>query len=187
MEQNLIKSEIESRIFTIRGMQVMLDSDLAKLYNVETKALNQTVKRNLERFPESFRFQLSENEMQNLRSQIVTSRKIHGGRRYLPFLFTEQGVAMLSAVLKSSVAVAVSIENLKKFSKHLTQDMILNKVFSSMTKSSMHMSSQVNSFLEQKNRSFSSTTTSTKQHCFNFQKETKKSTVLFILKKLPPN
>ena len=73
MEQNLIKSEIESRIFTIRGMQVMLDSDLAKLYNVETKALNQTVKRNLERFPESFRFQLSENEMQNLRSQIVTS------------------------------------------------------------------------------------------------------------------
>ena len=85
MEQNLIKSEIESRIFTIRGMQVMLDSDLAKLYNVETKALNQTVKRNLERFPESFRFQLSENEMQNLRSQIVTSSEIHGGRRYLPF------------------------------------------------------------------------------------------------------
>ena len=115
MEQNLIKSEIESRIFTIRGMQVMLDSDLAKLYNVETKALNQTVKRNLERFPESFRFQLSENEMQNLRSQIVTSSEIHGGRRYLPFVFTEQGVAMLSAVLKSSVAVAVSIEIIEAF------------------------------------------------------------------------
>ena len=115
MEQNLIKSEIESRIFTIREMQVMLDSDLAKLYNVETKALNQTVKRNLERFPESFRLQLSENEMQNLRSQIVTSSEIHGGRRYLPFLFTEQGVAMLSAVLKSSVAVAVSIEIIEAF------------------------------------------------------------------------
>jgi hypothetical protein len=115
MAQNLIKSEIESRIFTIRGMQVMLDSDLAKLYNVETKALNQTVKRNLERFPESFRFQLSENEMQNLRSQIVTSSEIHGGRRYLPFVFTEQGVAMLSAVLKSSVAVAVSIEIIEAF------------------------------------------------------------------------
>ncbi len=115
MEQNLIKSEIESRIFTIRGMQVMLDSDLAKLYNVETKALNQTVKRNLERVPESFRLQLSENEMQNLRSQIVTSSEIHGGRRYLPFVFTEQGVAMLSAVLKSSVAVAVSIEIIEAF------------------------------------------------------------------------
>ncbi len=115
MEQNLIKSEIESRIFTIRGMRVMLDSDLAKLYNVETKALNQAVKRNLERFPESFRFQLSENEMQNLRSQIVTSSEIHGGRRYLPFVFTEQGVAMLSAVLKSSVAVAISIEIIEAF------------------------------------------------------------------------
>jgi hypothetical protein len=115
MEKTLIKSEIESRIFTIRGMQVMLDSDLAKLYNVETKALNQTVKRNLERFPESFRFQLSEYEMQNLRSQIVTSSEIHGGRRYLPFVFTEQGVAMLSAVLKSSVAVAVSIEIIEAF------------------------------------------------------------------------
>ena len=82
---------------------------------METKALNQTVKRNLERFPESFRLQLSENEMQNLRSQIVTSSEIHGGRRYLPFLFTEQGVAMLSAVLKSSVAVAVSIEIIEAF------------------------------------------------------------------------
>ena len=110
-----MKLDIEMKIFTIRNLQVMLDSDLAKLYNVETKALNQTVKRNLERFPESFRFQLSENEMQNLRSQIVTSSEIHGGRRYLPFVFTEQGVAMLSAVLKSSVAVAVSIEIIEAF------------------------------------------------------------------------
>lgn len=115
MEQNLIKSEIESRIFTIRGMQVMLDSDLAKMYSVETKKLNQAVKRNLERFPLSFRFQLSENEMENLRSQFVTSNEMHGGRRYLPFAFTEQGVAMLSAVLKSSVAIAVSIEIIEAF------------------------------------------------------------------------
>ncbi|MFM7619208.1 MAG: ORF6N domain-containing protein [Bacteroidota bacterium] len=115
MEQNLIKSEIDSRIFTIRGMQVMLDSDLAKLYNVETKVLNQAVKRNLERFPESFRFQLTEFEMQILRSQIVTSSEMHGGRRFFPYVFTEQGVAMLSAVLKSSVAVRVSIEVMEAF------------------------------------------------------------------------
>jgi hypothetical protein len=115
MEQNLIKSEIESRIFTIRGMQVMLDSDLAKMYSVETKKLNQAVKRNSERFPLPFRFQLSENEMENLRSQFVTSNEMHGGRRYLPFAFTEQGVAMLSAVLKSSVAIAVSIEIIEAF------------------------------------------------------------------------
>jgi len=115
MEQNLIKSEIESRIFNIRGMQVMLDSDLAKMYSVETKKLNQAVKRNSERFPLPFRFQLSENEMENLRSQFVTSNDIHGGRRYLPFVFTEQGVAMLSAVLKSTVAIAVSIEIIEAF------------------------------------------------------------------------
>jgi len=115
MEQNLIKSEIDSRIFTIRGMQVMLDSDLAKLYNVQTKALNQAVKRNLERFPKTFRFQLTENELQILRSQIVTSSEMHGGRRFLPFVFTEQGVAMLSAVLKSSIAVSVSIEVMEAF------------------------------------------------------------------------
>jgi hypothetical protein len=96
------------KIFTVRNLQVMLDSDLAKLYNVETKALNQAVKRNLERFPESFRFQLTENEMQILRSQIVTSSEMHGGRRFLPFVFTEQGVAMLSAVLKApSLSVSV--------------------------------------------------------------------------------
>ncbi len=96
-------------------MQVMLDSDLAKMYSVETKKLNQAVKRNSERFPLPFRFQLSENEMENLRSQIVTSNEMHGGRRYLPFAFTEQGVAMLSAVLKSSVAIAVSIEIIEAF------------------------------------------------------------------------
>lgn len=115
MENPLEKSEIESRVFTIRGLQVMLDSDLARLYQVETKSLNQAVKRNLKRFPESFRFKLTENEFQILRSQIVTSSETHGGRRFLPYVFTEQGVSMLSATLKSSIAIAVSIEIIEAF------------------------------------------------------------------------
>lgn len=89
----------------------MLDSDLAFLYKVETKRLNESVKRNLERFPENFRFQLTDEEYKNLRSQNSTSsdKEEYGGRRYLPYAFTEQGVAMLSAVLKSSEAVKVSV------------------------------------------------------------------------------
>ncbi|MCF6174345.1 MAG: ORF6N domain-containing protein [Victivallaceae bacterium] len=113
---------IQTRIFTIRGVQVMLDSDLAKIYNVETKVFNQAVKRNIDRFPDSFRFQLSEDEVLNLRSQFVTSSKVshnatpkHGGRRYSPFVFTEQGVAMLSAVLRSETAVKVSIQIMQAF------------------------------------------------------------------------
>lgn len=92
---------LKRMIYTIRGVQVMLDSDLAALYKVETKAFNQAVKRNINRFPESFRFQLTVEEYQNLRSQFVTSSgetdesSQHGGRRYLPYVFTEQGVAML--------------------------------------------------------------------------------------------
>ena len=96
----LIVSEqnIQGRIYTIRGVQVMLDSDLAELYQVETRIFNQAVKRNIKRFPESFRFQLTEDEYANLRSQFVTSNQKgqHGGRRYLPYVFTEQGVSMLS-------------------------------------------------------------------------------------------
>ena len=105
---------IQSRIFTLRGLQVMLDSDLAQLYGVETKVFNQAVKRNIERFPERFRFQLSEDEFQNLRSQFVTSSE-HGGRRYLPYAFTEQGVSMLSAVLKSPTAIDTSIKTIDRF------------------------------------------------------------------------
>ncbi len=89
---NSIEISIQERIHTIRGMQVMLDRDLAQMYGVETKVLNQAVKRNIQRFPELFCFQLDEIEISNLRSQIVTSRLRHGGRRYLPFIFTEQGV-----------------------------------------------------------------------------------------------
>ncbi|MBV5279599.1 MAG: ORF6N domain-containing protein [Campylobacteraceae bacterium] len=109
-----IDDSIKTKIYTIRGLQVMLDRDLAELYGVETRVLNQAVKRNIERFPEEFMFQLSEDEYQNLRSQNVTSKQ-YGGRRYLPFVFTEQGVSMLSAVLKSEIAVAISIKIIKSF------------------------------------------------------------------------
>jgi len=109
---------IHHKIYTLRGKQIMLDSDLAELYEVETKVFNQAVKRNIERFPEDFRFQLTVEEYENLRSQIVTSSlKEHGGRRYLPYAFTENGVYMLSAVLKSKVAVEVSIEIMRTFTK----------------------------------------------------------------------
>lgn len=115
----ITRKEIESRIYAIRGRQVMLDSDLARIYQVETKVFNQAVKRNAERFPEDFRFQLTQDEFEsiNLRSQIVTSSLNYGGRRYLPYVFTEQGIAMLSAVLRSDVAVRVSIEIMNAFVK----------------------------------------------------------------------
>ena len=119
-EKNLTivdNKEIQNMIYTFKGRQVMIDSDLAYLYNVETKVLNQAVKRNLNRFPEHFRFQLTEEEYENLRSQFVTSSEdnTHGGRRYMPYVFTEQGIAMLSAVLKSDVAVEVSIKIMNSF------------------------------------------------------------------------
>ena len=106
--------EIENRIFTIRNTQVMLDSDLAEMYGVETKYLNRAVKRNIDRFPVNFRFQLTDNEAKNLRFQNDTSGE-HGGRRYLPYVFTEQGVSMLSAVLRSDTAVQVSIKIMNAF------------------------------------------------------------------------
>ncbi|MCW2259749.1 MULTISPECIES: ORF6N domain-containing protein [Sphingobacterium] len=107
--------EIKNLIYTIRGKQVMLDSDLASLYQVETKNLNKAVKRNIERFPASFCFQLTEEEVENLRFQIGTSSLSYGGRRYLPYVFTEQGVAMASAILRSNIAVKVSVEIMEAF------------------------------------------------------------------------
>jgi len=113
---------VERSILFIRGQKVMLDSDLAKLYGVQTKVLIQAVKRNIDRFPEDFMFQLTVREVEglrcqfgtsNLRSQIVTSR--WGGLRYLPYAFTEQGVAMLSSVLRSRRAVQVNIEIMRAF------------------------------------------------------------------------
>jgi len=106
---------IERRIFVIRGRQVMLDEDLADLYGVATKRLAEQVKRNLERFPGDFMFQLDKDEAAALRSQIATSNAGRGGRRYAPYVFTEQGVAMLSSVLRSKTAIAVNIEIMRAF------------------------------------------------------------------------
>ena len=109
--------KIEKAIYIIRGEEVMLDRDLAFLYGVETKTLNRAVKRNLQRFPPDFMFQLTDDEAEALRCQIGTSNKGRGGRRYLPYVFTEPGVAMLSSVLSSERAIAVSIEMIRAFIK----------------------------------------------------------------------
>ncbi|GBE04170.1 ORF6N domain protein [bacterium BMS3Abin09] len=106
---------IENKIYFIREQKIMLDMDLAKLYEVETKVLVQAVKRNMDRFPEDFMFQLNIQEFRHLRSQFVTSS--WGGRRYPPFVFTEQGVAMLSTVLKSQRAIHVNIAIIRTFVK----------------------------------------------------------------------
>jgi hypothetical protein len=106
---------IGSRILTLREQRVMLDTDLADLYAVETRVLVQAVKRNLSRFPADFMFQLSAEEVANLRSQSVISSSGHGGRRTAPYAFTEQGVAMLSSVLGSTRAIAVNIEIMRTF------------------------------------------------------------------------
>lgn len=114
------EEDIRNLIYTIRGKQVMLDSDVAMLYHYETKKINQTVKRNIERFPEKFCFQLTEEETENLRSQFVTSSlktENYGGRRYLPYVFTEQGIAMLSGLLRNEVAIQVSINIMDAFVK----------------------------------------------------------------------
>ena len=106
---------ILSKIYFIRELKVMIDSDLAELYGVETKVLKQQVKRNMERFPEDFMFELTDEEFANLRSQFVTSS--WGGARYLPMVFTEQGVAMLSSVLRSKQAIKVNIQIMRIFTK----------------------------------------------------------------------
>jgi hypothetical protein len=100
---------IEKAILWIRGQKVMLDRDLAELYEVSTKRLNEQVRRNLTRFPDDFMFQLTEEEAETLRSQNATSNKGRGGRRYLPYVFTKQGVSMLSSVLNSERAIEVNI------------------------------------------------------------------------------
>ena len=107
---------IVQRIFTLRGQRVMLDSDLAALYGVPLKALNQAVKRNADRFPEDFMFQLTPEEANSLRSQIVTLNAGRGQhRKYLPYAFTEQGVAMLSSVLNSEQAIHVNVAIMRAF------------------------------------------------------------------------
>jgi hypothetical protein len=124
MNEMIVQSEINSRIYAIRGEQVMLDRDLAELYGVETKRLNEQVKRNIERFPEDFMFQLNERELKNWKSQFATSNKEIMGLRKSPFEFTEEGIYMLATVLNSSVAVETNIaiirtfKKLRDFSKH---------------------------------------------------------------------
>lgn len=114
--QNLPDFEISQKIYFIRGHRVMLDSDLAVLYGVETKNLNKAVRRNKDRFPSDFMFELTASEFEPLRFQIGTSKKEgRGGRRYFPLVFTEQGVAMLSTVLRSKQAVYVNIEIMRAF------------------------------------------------------------------------
>ena len=118
IQRELSIEDIKNLIYTIRGKQVMLDSDVARLYHYETKNINKAVKRNLERFPKEFCFQLTENEFQTLRFQFGTSKQnedVRGGRRYLPYVFTEQGIAMLAGVLKSDIAIQVSISIIKSF------------------------------------------------------------------------
>lgn len=111
MENNLIL--IQNLIYTIRGQKIMLDSDLANLYQVQTKVLNQAVKRNIKRFPADFMFRLTTDEWKNLRSQIVTFK--NDIRKYPPYVFTEQGVAMLSGLLNSDIAIAVNIAIMRTF------------------------------------------------------------------------
>jgi len=109
------EQKILNRIYVIRGQKVMLDSDLAEMYGVETKVFNQSIKRNLDRFPKDFMFTLRKKEWENLRSQFVTSS--WGGSRYIPNVFTEQGIAMLSSVLNSPTAIAVNIRIIRVFTK----------------------------------------------------------------------
>ena len=122
--KTVIDEKIISKIYSIRGKKVMLDFDLAELYAVETKQLKRQVKRNPERFPKDFMFEINSKEFENLRSQIGTSS--WGGTRYLPMAFTEQGVAMLSSVLNSSTAIEVNIQIIRIFTK-MKEMLLTNK------------------------------------------------------------
>ena len=115
MPSLILQETIEKKIFLVRGQKVMLDEDLASLYEVPTKRLNEQVKRNIKRFPPDFAFQLTKKESKNLRSQMANSS--YGGRRYYPFAFTEQGVAMLSSVLNSERAIQVNIQIMRTFTR----------------------------------------------------------------------
>ncbi len=117
MEELVLHSEIGGRIITLRGEQVMLDRDLAILYGIETRTLNQAVKRNIERFPDDFMFQLTKQEFENWKSQIVISNSVTMGLRRMPYAFTEQGIYMLASVLKSPKAIEVNIAIIRTFKR----------------------------------------------------------------------
>ena len=127
MENNLIP--IQNLIYEIRGHKVMLDNDLASLYEVPTFRLNEAVKRNMKRFPNNFMFQLTKDEFDSLTSQIAISKSKRGGRRYMPYVFTEQGVAMLSSVLNSEKAIQINIQIMNTFVQ-MRQWALSNKEFS---------------------------------------------------------
>ena len=115
IKNDLTNEDIKNLIYTIRGKQVMLDSDVAKLYHYETRRINETVKRNTERFPVEFCFQLTSKEYETLKSQIATSNNTRGGKQKLPYVFTEKGILMLSGLLKNQVAIEVSIKIVEAF------------------------------------------------------------------------
>ena len=135
IQNELAIEDIKNLIYTIRGKQVMMDSDVADIYHCETKYINRVVKRNIERFPEEFCFQLNENEFEVLRCQFVTLNENGRGqhRKYLPYVFTEQGIAMLSALLKSDVAVSVSVNIMKAFIEMRKFLMLNGQVFERLT------------------------------------------------------
>ncbi len=124
MNELVAQGEISSHILTLRGKQVILDRDLAELYQVDTKRINEQVKRNIDRFPDDFMFQLTENELENWKSQYATSNKEIMGLRKMPYAFTEEGIYMLATVLRSpvvsqtGVAIIRTFTKLREFSKH---------------------------------------------------------------------
>lgn len=138
IQNELSNKEIKNLIYTIRGKQVMLDSDVAMLYHYTTKNINKAVKRNMDRFPEDFCFQLTESEFQNLRFQIGTlNKKVNNGnvtRKYLPYVFTEQGISMISGVLKNEIAVKVSVNIMRAFVEMRKFLMENGQVFERLTK-----------------------------------------------------
>ena len=135
IQNEIAIEDIKNLIYTIREKQVMIDSDVANIYHCETKYVNRVVKRNIERFPEEFYFQLNENEFEVLRCQFVTLNENGRGqhRKYLPYVFTEQGIAMLSALLKSDVAVSVSVNIMKAFIEMRKFLMLNGQVFERLT------------------------------------------------------
>jgi hypothetical protein len=116
MKKSIIKADYQTLIYEFRSHKVMLDFDLAAFYGVETKRLKEQVRRNISRFPEDFMFELNKDEFEYLRSQIASSKR--GGTRYLPMVFTEQGVAMLSSILNSEKAIQVNVEIMRAFAKY---------------------------------------------------------------------
>lgn len=149
---------IENKIFIIRGQKVMLDSDLAQLYGVETRIINRDVKRNVNRFPDDFMFQLTEEEWNSLKSQNGISKKTKGGRRFLPYAFTEYGVLMLSNVLNSDKAINISIQIIRVFDKlrkfALTQNQLTERI-ASLEQAFMSYSKDNNKDIEELQRAVS--------------------------------